>query len=40
MIERHYGTLIGGAHAGLVGRLDALEAQLKQRAEGDALGSP
>jgi hypothetical protein len=28
MIERHYGTLIGGAHAGLVGRLDALEAEL------------
>jgi integrase len=28
MIERHYGTLIGGAHAGLVSRLDALEGQL------------
>lgn len=28
MIERHYGTLIGGAHAGIVGRLDALEAEL------------
>ena len=23
MIEPHYGTLIGGAHAGIVGRLDA-----------------
>jgi integrase len=31
MIERHYGTLIGGAHAGIAGRLDALEAQLEQR---------
>ena len=29
MIERHYGTLIGGAHAGIVGRLDALETQLE-----------
>jgi hypothetical protein len=28
MIERHYGTLIGGAHAGLVGRLDALAAKI------------
>ncbi len=26
MIERHYGTLIGGAHAGIAGRLDAHEA--------------
>lgn len=25
MIERHYGALIGGAHAGIVARLDALE---------------
>jgi hypothetical protein len=30
MIERHYGTLIGGAHAGIPGRLDALEAQLAE----------
>ena len=30
MIERHYGRLIGGAHAGIVGRLDALEAELEQ----------
>ena len=28
MTERHYGTLIGGAHAGLVGRLDAFETDL------------
>src|SRR5262249_55745255 len=27
MIEKHYGALIGGAHAGIVGRLDALEAR-------------
>jgi hypothetical protein len=33
MIERHYGTLIGGAHAGLVGRLNALEAELEEAAE-------
>jgi integrase len=33
MIERHYGTLIGGAHAGLVGRLDALRPSLKRAAE-------
>jgi integrase len=33
MIERHYGTLIGGAHAGIVGRLDALEAELTQAAK-------
>ena len=34
-IERHYGTLIGGAHAGIVGRLDALETQL-ETAESEA----
>jgi integrase len=28
MIERHYGTLIGGAVAGIAARLDALEAEL------------
>ena len=33
LIERHYGTLIGGAHAGIAGRLDALEAALEQAAE-------
>jgi integrase len=35
MIERHYGTLIGGAHAGIAGRLDALEAQM-EKADADA----
>jgi integrase len=33
MIERHYGALLDGAHAGIVGRLDALEAQLEKAAE-------
>jgi hypothetical protein len=28
MLEKHYGTLLEGAHAGLVTRLDALEAEL------------
>jgi hypothetical protein len=36
MIERHYGTRIGGAHAGIVGRLDALEAGLESAAEDEA----
>jgi hypothetical protein len=36
MIERHYGTLIGGAHAGIAGRLDALEAELEEAAENEA----
>ena len=36
MTERHYGTLIGGAHAGIVGHLDALEAELEQAAEDEA----
>jgi hypothetical protein len=35
MIEKHYGTLLEGAHAGLVTRLDALEADLAL-----AAGSP
>ncbi|MGH3083959.1 MAG: hypothetical protein ACRDNP_07845 [Gaiellaceae bacterium] len=35
MIERHYGTLIGGAHAGIAGRLDALEAVLEKTAENE-----
>lgn len=30
MIERHYGTLLDGAGAGIAGRLDAHEAQLSQ----------
>jgi hypothetical protein len=29
MIEKHYGALLDGAHAGLVGRLDAIEAELE-----------
>jgi integrase len=29
MIERHYGALIDGAHAGITSRLDALEAELE-----------
>jgi integrase len=32
MIERHYGALLGGAHAGIAGRLDALEAVLERGA--------
>jgi integrase len=36
MIERHYGALLEGAHAGIVGRLDALEAKLELAAEDDA----
>jgi integrase len=39
MIERSYGTLIGGAHAGIAGRLDALEATLEQAADAEAGGS-
>jgi integrase len=30
MIERHYGALLDGAHAGIAGRLDALEAELEK----------
>ena len=30
MIEHSYGTLIGGAHAGIASRLDMLEAELAQ----------
>jgi hypothetical protein len=32
MIERHYGALLDGAHAGIAGRLDALEAELAEAA--------
>ena len=32
MIEGSYGTLLGGAYAGIAGRLDALEAELEQAA--------
>jgi integrase len=38
MIELHYGALIQGAHAGIVGRLDALEAELEQAAEATTEG--
>jgi hypothetical protein len=34
MIERHYGALLDGAGAAIAGRLDALEAQLEQSANG------
>ncbi len=35
MIERHYGALLDGAHAGIAGRLDALEAQLEQTTDNE-----
>ncbi|HVD26805.1 MAG TPA: hypothetical protein VNB86_12530 [Gaiellaceae bacterium] len=35
-IERHYGTLIGGAHAGIAGRLDALEAEMAAVEDGES----
>jgi integrase len=40
MIERHYGSLIGGAHAGIAGRLDAIEATLEADAAAAANESP
>ena len=33
MIERHYGALLDGAHAGIAGRLAAVEADLEQQAQ-------
>jgi integrase len=33
MIEKHYGALLEGAHAGIAGRLDALEADLEKAAD-------
>jgi hypothetical protein len=33
MIERHYGTLVGGPHAAIADRLDALEANLADAAD-------
>jgi hypothetical protein len=36
MIERHYGALLDGAHAGIAGRLDALEAELEEAANAEA----
>jgi hypothetical protein len=35
MIERDHGTLIGGAHAGIASRLDAMESMLANEAEAD-----
>ena len=35
MIERHYGALLDGAHAGIAGRLDALEAELQRAADAE-----
>jgi hypothetical protein len=32
MIEHHYGTLIDGAYAGIVRRLDAIESALEEAA--------
>jgi hypothetical protein len=40
MIERHYGTLIEGAQAGIIGRLDALEIELERADEDEADTSP
>ncbi len=39
MIERHYGTLLDGAQAGIVSRLDALDAELTQAAEPESVGT-
>ena len=36
MIERHYGALLDGAHAGIAARLDALEAKMEKAAEAEA----
>jgi hypothetical protein len=36
MIERHYGALLDGAHAGIAGRLDTFEVELEQAAAADA----
>ena len=33
MIERHYGALLEGAHAGIAGRLGAFEAELEAELE-------
>ena len=39
-LERHYGTLLDGAQAGIVSRLDAFDAELSEAAEKAALASP
>jgi hypothetical protein len=33
MIEKHYGTLIDGAHAGIARRLDAIEDEIEKTAQ-------
>jgi integrase len=35
MIERHYGALLDGAHAGIAARLDVFEAELQRGAEAE-----
>jgi hypothetical protein len=37
MIEKHYGALVDGAHAGITSRLDALEAAQADREDGASL---
>jgi hypothetical protein len=36
MIERHYGALLDGAHAGIASRLDAFDATAANAAEAEA----
>jgi len=38
MIERHYGTLIGGAHAGIAGRLDCVGSRAREERRSDCRG--
>ncbi|HWQ01251.1 MAG TPA: hypothetical protein VN449_03960 [Gaiellaceae bacterium] len=40
MIEKRYGTLIDGAHAGITSRLDALEAELEADRTDDVEAQP
>jgi hypothetical protein len=41
MIEKHYGALVDGAHAWIVARLDALEAELEEAVDAaSSKGSP
>jgi hypothetical protein len=37
VIELHHGALIGGAHAGIAARLDALDAEREQASEASEL---
>ena len=39
MIERHYGALLDGAHAGIAGRLNALETTLESAVREDSNGA-